>query len=109
MPVLHPICHTPLPSGLRLVRRRLEWRDREGKEKRETKKRVRDEAETIRGKEHFGFKLLPTRAHIGTQPQRKAPYSCEQSYTGPRKLRDMMQNEGKSNTEEDRRIVLELK
>ena len=48
MPILCPICPTPLPSGLQLVRRGLGWRDRE--EHRETKKRERDVAEASRKK-----------------------------------------------------------
>ena len=51
MPILCPIHPTPLTSGLRLVRRGLGLRDREGTEEREAKKRERDVAGASRRKE----------------------------------------------------------
>ena len=68
MPVLYPICPTPIPCRLRLARGGLRWRNREGEEKGEAKKRTGYEVETRRATGNFRSKLLYARSHICIQP-----------------------------------------
>ena len=110
-PILCPIHPTPLSSGLRLVRGRLGWRNREREEEGETK-----EEEEIKQRQEEEEKKNLDLNYYPPSPRYVPNYE-----EGPpalvgdlipklalEKCRVMKQSKEENTMEEDRRIVLEL-
>ena len=104
MPILCPICPTPLPNGLRLVRRGLGHREREGQEVRETKRKMlwrQAEENKVLSSNYYPPEPMYIPNH-----EDQTPTVTNNLIPAPEKSKEVQQDKRGTKTEEDRRIIM---